>query len=74
MAEPGRRGSGSKTPHELPGLKSRGGEKVKQTFSAPSREPQSGGLQGDAVYTDLGFGTRLNDVLCGCLIFHRGIR
>lgn len=37
--------------------KSGGGEKVKQAFSATFREPGSGGLQGDAVYTDLGFCT-----------------
>lgn len=54
--------------------KSRGGEKVKQTFNATSHEPQSGELQGDAVYTDLGFCTRLKDALCGCLTFHRGVQ
>lgn len=43
--------------------KSRGGEKVKQTFNTTSHEPRSGGLQGDAVYTDLGFcTTTLKDV------------
>lgn len=55
--------------------KSRGGEKVKQTLRAASREPQSGGLQGDAIYTDLGFcATSLQDVLRGFLTFHQGIR
>lgn len=34
--------------------KSRGGEKVKQNFSAASHEPKVGGLHGDAVYADLG--------------------
>lgn len=47
--------------------KSRGGEKVKQTFNATSHEPQSGGgvgwLQGETIYTDLGFcRTTLKDV------------
>lgn len=43
--------------------KSRGGEKVKQTFNTTSHEPRSGGLRGDAVCTDLGFcTTTLKDV------------
>lgn len=43
--------------------KSRGGEKVKQTFNAASHEPQSGGgFQGDAVSADSGVRmTRLGD-------------
>lgn len=46
-----------KDAHELPGSvlsKSRGGEKVKQTFNAASHEPQSGGSK-ETLFTDLGF-------------------
>lgn len=62
--EPGLHGSGSKWPTSCRGFvlsKSRGGEKVKQTINAASSEPQSGGLQGDTVCTDLGFPTGLGD-------------
>lgn len=74
--EPGLRGSGSKCPTSCRGFvlsKSRGGEKVKQTINAASSEPQSGGLPGDTVCTDLGFPTRLDDRICRFLVLHRMI-